>query len=39
MKPIITGIASYGMSGSVFHTPFLDVNPNFEIHIRTQKYN
>ena len=32
MKPIQTGIASYGMSGSVFHAPFLDVNPGFEIH-------
>jgi predicted dehydrogenase len=32
MKPIQTGIASYGMSGSVFHAPFLDVHPGFEIH-------
>ncbi|MDR2809168.1 MAG: Gfo/Idh/MocA family oxidoreductase [Tannerellaceae bacterium] len=32
MKPIQTGIASYGMSGAVFHAPFLDVHPGFEIH-------
>jgi predicted dehydrogenase len=32
MEPIQTGIASYGMSGSVFHAPFLDIHPLFEIH-------
>ncbi|NDV54747.1 oxidoreductase [Parabacteroides sp. 52] len=32
MKPIQTGIASYGMSGSVFHAPFLDIHPMFELH-------
>ena len=32
MKTIQTGIASYGMSGSVFHAPFLDIHPNFELH-------
>ncbi|MDR2388850.1 MAG: Gfo/Idh/MocA family oxidoreductase [Tannerellaceae bacterium] len=32
MKPIQTGIASYGMSGSVFHAPFLDIHPGFHIH-------
>ncbi|MDR1555565.1 MAG: Gfo/Idh/MocA family oxidoreductase [Tannerellaceae bacterium] len=31
MKPIQTGLASYGMSGSVFHAPFLDVHPMFEL--------
>lgn len=31
MKPIKTGIASYGMSGLVFHAPLLHVNPGFEI--------
>lgn len=31
MKPIQTALASYGMSGSVFHAPFLDVDPRFEI--------
>lgn len=29
--PIKTGLASYGMSGMVFHAPFIDVNPRFEL--------
>lgn len=29
--PIKTGIASFGMSGQVFHAPFLHCNPGFEI--------
>lgn len=32
MKKIKTGIASYGMSGSVFHAPFLDIHPGFELY-------
>ncbi|MDR2118208.1 MAG: Gfo/Idh/MocA family oxidoreductase [Tannerellaceae bacterium] len=32
MKPVQTGIASYGMSGSVFHAPFIGSHPMFEIH-------
>jgi predicted dehydrogenase len=31
MHPIKTGIASYGMSGLVFHAPLLHVNPGFEL--------
>ena len=31
MNPIKTGIASYGMSGLVFHGPLLHVNPGFEV--------
>ena len=31
MLPIKTGIASYGMSGLVFHAPLLHVHPGFEI--------
>ena len=31
MKVIKTAIASYGMSGIVFHGPFLEVHPGFEI--------
>lgn len=31
MIPIKTAIASYGMSGMVFHAPLLHVNPGFEI--------
>ncbi|GHU57719.1 oxidoreductase [Bacteroidia bacterium] len=32
MEPIKTGLVAYGMSGTVFHAPFLDVNPYFELH-------
>jgi len=28
-KPIVTGLMSYGMSGKVFHAPFLATNPGF----------
>jgi scyllo-inositol 2-dehydrogenase (NADP+) len=28
-KPIITGLMSYGMSGRIFHAPFLATNPGF----------
>ena len=31
-KPVQTGIASYGMSGAVFHAPFLDLHPMFGMH-------
>lgn len=30
-KPIKTGILSFGMSGKVFHAPFLNVHPDFEL--------
>lgn len=39
-KPIITGVLSYGMSGRVFHTPFLDQSNYFELRAvveRSQK--
>ncbi|MFB6457493.1 Gfo/Idh/MocA family oxidoreductase [Chitinophaga sp. Hz27] len=29
-KVIKTGICSFGMSGQIFHAPFIHVNPNFE---------
>lgn len=32
MKSVKTALASYGMSGSVFHAPFLDIHPDFELH-------
>jgi scyllo-inositol 2-dehydrogenase (NADP+) len=31
MKKIGVGLASFGMSGQVFHAPLLSVNPGFEI--------
>jgi scyllo-inositol 2-dehydrogenase (NADP+) len=30
-QPIVTAIASFGMSGQVFHGPFLKVNPRFQV--------
>jgi len=30
-KPIKTGLLSFGMSGKVFHSPFLDIHENFEL--------
>lgn len=30
MKAIRTGLLSYGMSGKLFHSPFLHINPGFE---------
>jgi predicted dehydrogenase len=32
MTPIKTAICSFGMSGRVFHAPFLHVNPGFEFY-------
>ncbi|WP_374164247.1 hypothetical protein [Arcticibacter sp. MXS-1] len=29
---IVTGILSYGMSGRVFHAPFIETNPNFGLY-------
>lgn len=31
MEKIKTGLAAYGMSGQVFHAPFLHANPNFKL--------
>ncbi len=33
MKPIQTAICSFGMSGQVFHAPFLDINPGFDLSL------
>ncbi len=30
-SPIITGLMAYGMSGKVFHAPFLSTNPQFKL--------
>ena len=32
MEPIKTAICSFGMSGRVFHAPFLHANPGFELY-------
>lgn len=35
--PIITGILSYGMSGRVFHAPFVDISPLFDLYAVTER--
>ncbi len=30
IQPIITGLLAYGMSGKLFHAPFLSTNPHFK---------
>lgn len=32
MQPIRTALLSYGMSGWVFHAPFIEVHPGFELY-------
>jgi scyllo-inositol 2-dehydrogenase (NADP+) len=32
MKPINTALCSFGMSGLVFHAPFLKINPGFNLY-------
>lgn len=32
MNPINTGLCSFGMSGLVFHSPFLSINPHFNFY-------
>src|SRR5687767_6483354 len=32
MTPIITAICSFGMSGKVFHAPFIDRHPGFQLY-------
>lgn len=30
-EPIVTGLLAYGMSGKLFHAPFLSINPQFKL--------
>ncbi|HEY0895555.1 MAG TPA: Gfo/Idh/MocA family oxidoreductase [Sphingobacteriaceae bacterium] len=36
-QPIISGILSYGMSGKVFHAPFLSRHPGFRLRAVTER--
>ncbi len=36
-KEIVTGIMSYGMSGKVFHAPFVNAHPGFKFHAITER--
>lgn len=37
MEKIKTGLAAFGMSGKVFHAPFIDSNPNFELAVIVER--
>ena len=37
MDKIRTGLAAYGMSGQVFHAPFISTNPHFELSAVTER--
>ena len=32
MRPITTALCSFGMSGHLFHAPFIEVNPKFNLY-------
>jgi scyllo-inositol 2-dehydrogenase (NADP+) len=34
---IITGLLAYGMSGKVFHAPFIEAHPGFKLHAITER--
>jgi predicted dehydrogenase len=37
-KPIVTGIMAYGMSGRIFHAPFLATNPGFKLKAVVERH-
>jgi scyllo-inositol 2-dehydrogenase (NADP+) len=37
-KPVITGLMSYGMSGRIFHAPFLATNPGFKFKAVVERH-
>lgn len=37
-KPIVTGILAYGMSGRIFHAPFLSTSPAFELKAVVERH-
>ncbi|MGZ3944534.1 MAG: Gfo/Idh/MocA family oxidoreductase [Mucilaginibacter sp.] len=37
--PIITGLMAYGMSGRVFHAPFVKLNPGFELKAVVERHD
>jgi scyllo-inositol 2-dehydrogenase (NADP+) len=39
LTPIKTGILSYGMSGKVFHAPFLNLHPGFELTAVVERHD
>ncbi len=37
MEKIKTGLAAFGMSGQIFHAPFISTNPGFELTAITER--
>jgi predicted dehydrogenase len=37
-KPILTGLMAYGMSGRVFHAPFISKHPGFELKAIVERH-
>jgi predicted dehydrogenase len=37
-KPIVTGIMAYGMSGRIFHAPFITTNPGFKFKAIVERH-
>jgi len=37
-KPIVTGLLSYGMSGRIFHAPFLSTNAGFKLKAVVERH-
>ena len=37
-KPIVTGIMAYGMSGRIFHAPFITTNPGFKLKAVVERH-
>jgi predicted dehydrogenase len=37
-SPIVTGLMAYGMSGRIFHAPFLSTNPQFKLKAVVERH-
>ena len=37
-KPIVTGLMAYGMSGRIFHAPFISTNPGFSLKAVVERH-
>src|SRR5579872_5043981 len=37
-SPIVTGLMAYGMSGRVFHAPFIALNPGFKLKAVVERH-
>jgi predicted dehydrogenase len=37
-KPIVTGLMAYGMSGRIFHAPFISTNPGFALKAVVERH-